>query len=65
MTIALCDKIKDSFYVFFGKDFNVIHHLRNAKAHLASDASPADAERYRVKVKELTSDREEKASDFN
>jgi len=65
VTLALCDKIKDSFYVFFGKDFNVIHHLRNAKAHLASDASIADAERYQQKVKELTTDNYEKASDFN
>ena len=65
MTLALCDKIKDSFYVFFGKDFNVIQHLRNAETHLTSDASIADAERYQQKVKELTLNIEEKASDFN
>jgi hypothetical protein len=65
VTLALCDKIKDSFYVFFGKDFNVIQHLRNAETHLTSDASIADAERYQQKVKELTLNIEEKASDFN
>jgi hypothetical protein len=65
VTLALCDKIKDAFYVFFGKDFNVVHHLRNAEAYLACDASIADAERYQKKVKELTLNIEEKASDFN
>ena len=65
MTLVLGDKSKDAFYVFFGKDLNVIHHLRNAEVHLASDASIADAERYKQKVKELTLNIEEKASDFN
>jgi hypothetical protein len=58
------EQIREAFEGYFGKDFNVVHHLRNAEAHLASDAGPADAESYRQKVKELTTDRYEKASEY-
>ena len=59
------EQIREAFEGYFGKDFKVIHHLGYAEAHLASEASPADAERYQQKVKELTTDRYEKSSDFN
>jgi hypothetical protein len=58
------EQIREVFEGHFGKDFKVVHHLRYAEAHLASDASPADAEIYRVKVKELTTDNYEKAYEY-
>ena len=58
------EQIREAFEGYFGKDFKVVHHLRYAEAHLASDVSPADAEIYREKVKELTTDRYEKASEY-
>ena len=58
------EQIRDAFKGYFGKDFKVIHHLQYAEAHLASDASPADAEIYKVKVKELTTDNYEKAYEY-